>query len=502
MIGKVWLVGAGPGDVGLFTIKGQEVLKQADVVVYDRLVGAAILSQIPDHAKMVNVGKRAGDHTMKQEQINELLLLEAKKGKKVVRLKGGDPFLFGRGGEEIELLKEHHVPYEIIPGITSAIAVPAYQGIPVTHRDFTSSVHIITGHRKKGIKEEIDYEALVKTKGTLIFLMGISALPSICEGLIHAGMNKDTPAAVLEKGTTARQRRILSTVSNLPKKALEEKVLTPAIIVVGGVCSLADHFSWFDQLALHDVRVVVTRPKDLQSVMAQKLRNKGAEVIEFPVMKAVPRKNHDLLKEQLEHINQVDWIVLTSPTGVRIFFETLQQYEIDIRILHHVKFAVVGNGTKKALLEKGIYPDLMPDIYDGEHLALSLKEVCLGSERMLIPRAKDGNHKMIHILKEIPGIEIYDIPMYDTEYELPKSLKSLKESFESGDIDYAVFTSGSCVEGFVRALKGIDFSLITAICIGKQTKEKADHYGMKTYTSKKASMDSIVDLLIERKQRT
>ena len=235
MSGKVWLVGAGPGDVGLFTLKGLRVLKNAEVVFYDSLVGQGVLSQIPASARLVNVGKRAGNHTLPQEEINRLLLEEAKKGYRVVRLKGGDPFLFGRGGEELELLAEQGIPYEVVPGVTSPLSVPAYNGIPVTHRDFCSSLHIITGHKRKGQEYDIDFRALVQTKGTLVFLMGIAALADICQGLLLAGMDADMPAAVLQKGTTAGQKRIVATVGTLVQEAARRKVETPAIILVGKV---------------------------------------------------------------------------------------------------------------------------------------------------------------------------------------------------------------------------------------------------------------------------
>ena len=239
MTGKVWLVGAGPGDAGLITVKGQQVLAEADVVVYDALVGQGVLNLIPESAKLVFAGKRAGSHYLRQEETNRVLLEEALRGQKVVRLKGGDPFLFGRGGEELELLAEHGVPFEVVPGITSAIAVPAYNGIPVTHRDYCASVHIITRHRRADSSLDMDFEALVRTGGTLVFLMGISSLSEICAGLLQAGMPGQTPAAVLEKGTTARQRRISGTVATLEEECRIHRVQTPAIIVVGPVCALA-----------------------------------------------------------------------------------------------------------------------------------------------------------------------------------------------------------------------------------------------------------------------
>ena len=242
--GKVWLVGAGPGDMGLLTLKGKEALEQADVVLYDKLVGTGILNMIPDSAQKINVGKCAGNHTMPQAEINLLLLSEAQKGNHVVRLKGGDPFLFGRGGEELELLEKHHIPFEVVPGVTSAVSVPAYAGIPVTHRNFASSVHIITGHKKADENDALDFTALSQLEGTLVFLMGVSALDNICSGLVQAGKSADTPAAILEQGTTAHQRRIVADLKTLPEKAKQANIQTPAIIVVGTVCTLAEQFAW------------------------------------------------------------------------------------------------------------------------------------------------------------------------------------------------------------------------------------------------------------------
>ena len=283
--GKVWLVGAGPSDAGLFTLKGKQVLEQAEVVVYDALVGHGVLSMVPAGVKLIDVGKRAGNHTMPQWQINQVLLEEARAGKRVVRLKGGDPFMFGRGGEELELLAQNGIPYEVVPGVTSPLSVPAYNGIPVTHRDFTSSLHIITGHKRKGQEYDIDFEALVRTKGTLVFLMGITAMADICAGLLKGGIDPDTPAAVLQKGTTARQKRVVATVSTLKAASDAAGIETPAIIVVGKVCSLADGFAWYEKLPLFGCRVLVTRPRELASVMSKKLREKGAEVVELPAIR-------------------------------------------------------------------------------------------------------------------------------------------------------------------------------------------------------------------------
>ena len=266
--GKVWLVGAGPSDMGLLTLKGKNLIEQADVVVYDALVSASILSMIPSSAQAIFVGKRAGNHPVPQEQINQILLEQAMQGKRVVRLKGGDPFLFGRGGEELELLIENGIDYEVVPGVTSAIAVPAYNGIPVTHRDYCSSVHIITAHSKKGGELKIDFEALCRLNGTLVFLMGVTAMPMICKGLLDAGMNPQMPAAILQQGTSAMQKKVVATISDLPEKAQQAQIQAPAVLVIGKVCALADHLGWTQKRALDGVRVILTRPKELISRMS------------------------------------------------------------------------------------------------------------------------------------------------------------------------------------------------------------------------------------------
>ena len=499
--GKVWLVGAGPGDFGLFTIKGMQILQQAEVVVYDSLVGQGILSQIPKTAHCINVGKRASNHTMPQEKINEVLVQEAKKGQRVVRLKGGDPFLFGRGGEELELLVQEGIPYEIIPGVTSPIAVPAYNGIPVTHRDFTSSLHIITGHKKQGAAYDIDFEALVRTRGTLVFLMGVSALRDICQGLLGAGMDVHMPAAILQKGTTAGQKRIVATVSTLEEEVRKQGIETPAIIVVGKVCALSEEFAWYEKLPLAGYKVMVTRPRELTSTMAGKLRSLGAEVLELPAIRTAPLEDQRKLYAAFEKLETYQWIAFTSPTGVRIFFEEMQKTKTDIRRLHGAQIAAIGKGTAKALEERGCFPAFIPKVYDGETLGRELCERCTGGEHILIPRAAMGNQEILRGLKAKPDLFVEDIPTYDTFYESQDTIDE-KLAFETGEIDCAVFTSASTVRGFVKATKGLDYTKVRAACIGKQTRAEADAVGMETYMAEKATIDSVLDLVIELKEKT
>lgn len=496
--GKVWLVGAGPGDIGLFTIKGMEVLQQADVVVYDSLVGQGVLAKIPPGARLVDVGKRAGHHTRPQEEINRILLEEARQGQQVVRLKGGDPFLFGRGGEELELLVRENIPYEIVPGVTSSLAVPAYNGIPVTHRDFCSSLHIITGHKKAGKPYDIDFQALVRTKGTLVFLMGVTAMPDIVKGLLEAGMDPEMPAAVLSKGTTAGQRRICATVATLLEEAEKQEVQTPAIIVVGKVCSLAGQFAWYEKLPLAGWKVLVTRPRNLVSRTAALLREKGAEVLELPAIRTALAEDQSALKKALENPAVYQWLVFTSPTGVNIFFEEMQRYGKDVRSLGTVKIAAIGSGTAEKLKERGLYADLLPEVYDGEALGAALAGQLSGGERILIPRAEKGNPKLTELLLAAGGV-VDDIGTYQTLYEKSRIIDERKE-LEAGNIDCVVFTSASTVKGFVEGVGEMDYADIKAACIGKQTKAAADAYGMRTFMAEKATIESLISLVEKMKR--
>ena len=452
MAGKVWLVGAGPGDAGLRTFQGRAVLSRAEVVVSDALVGDGVLGMIPEGAKRVFAGKRSGNHFLKQEETNRVLLEEALSGKRVVRLKGGDPFVFGRGGEELELLVEHGVPYEIVPGVTSAFAVPAYNGIPVTHRDYCSSVHIVTGHRRADHSLDIDFEALVRTRGTLIFLMGIAALPDIKGGLLAAGMDPEMPAAVLERGTTAKQRRVSATVETLEAVCARTVIQTPAIIVVGRVCELAERFGWRDALPLSGVKVILTRPKELISGMAALLRERGAEVVELPAIRTVPVTDDSRVLAAIDRRAEggFDWAVFTSPSGVRIFMDRLLERR-DIRALAGVKLAAIGEGTRKALLGYGLRCDFLPSVYDGATLGRELAQTCAPGARLLIPRAAIGNRELTEELAKGPDLAVEDIATYDTEYAVAPGSAALMDG-----VDFAVFTSASTVRGFAAGMDGLD----------------------------------------------
>lgn len=487
MMGKVYLVGAGPSDLGLLTLKAKWAIEHADTVVYDALVGEAILALVPPGVKCVNVGKRARNHTKPQSEINEILMREALDGKCVVRLKGGDPFLFGRGGEELELLTAHGVPYEVVPGVTSAVAVPAYNGIPVTHRDFCSSLHIVTAHKRQDEPLCIDFDALVRLHGTLVFLMGVTALPAICEGLLLAGIDPEMPAAVLHRGTSAQQKRVVSTVSELPEAA--RNMEAPSIIVVGRVCALADDFAWAEKLPLFGNRFLVTRPKERSSVLAEKLRVLGGEVVEFPTIELCPVPDADLTG-----LEDSQWLVLTSPSGVRIFFELLKGRRQDVRSLSHLRIAALGSGTAAELERYGILADLVPPTYDARSLGLALASRLAPGDRVLIARARDGSPELTAQLAQVPWAEVRDVPIYETKRTCPPILKPLELM---NDHTWAVFTSASTVRGFAAAAGTENLSAVRALCIGRQTEAQARQYGMRTYVSKAAAIDSLVELAME-----
>ena len=489
MKGKVTLVGAGPGDPGLLTVKGRQALQRADVVVYDRLVGPAILAMMPEHAKKIDVGKVSSYHKVPQERINEILLEEALEGHHVVRLKGGDPFVFGRGGEELELLVEHGVEFEEVPGITSAIAAAAYAGIPVTHRDYCSSLHIITGHARKGKELEIDYEALVRLKGTLVFLMGVAAMPTIVKGLLEAGMDPHMPAAMVESGTTPEQRRCLATLETLPDKAVEMGIHSPAIILVGKVCDLSQQFCWFEKQPLHGKRFVVTRPKERMGTLSEKLRGLGADVWEFPCIGLEPIVPCPSMTEALKHLENYEWIVFTSPAGVQAMDEEMQRLELDGRALAGVRLGAIGPGTAKALRAMGLRADYVPEVYDAKHLG----EGVPATGKVLILRAEIGTPDLTEAL-QARGVSYEDVAVYQTRYEHEQSAQ-LREEILGEKTTYVTFTSASTVKGFVSCVgEDCDFSRMVGLCIGEQTAAQAKAYGIPVHIAQQATIEAMVAL--------
>lgn len=481
------MVGAGPGDSGLITVKGLQALRQAEVVVYDRLVGRGILEQMPEHAEKIYVGKNVGHHVVPQERINEILLEKALEGKYVVRLKGGDGFVFGRGGEELELLAAEGIAFEVVPGITSAIAAPAYAGIPVTHRDLSPSLHIITGHLKEDAALQLDYDALTRLGGTLIFMMSVSSLPEISTGLIRAGMQPEMPCAIVENGTLSHQRKFEGTLSIMDQMVKENEVKSPAVFVVGHVCQLSERFDWFSSLPLLGKRILVTRPKATASRLSERLRALGADVVLAPSIrtKSVPFNMPDL--------NVFNVLIFTSAAGVTSYFDVLDRMGLDARALYGKRIAVVGNETAAALQGRGIKADFVPSVFCGETLAKEMLTTgWLGKEdRVLIAGAAVMSQALPDLLREAE-VDFTNLVVYETE-TLPCQVSDVS------DFNWVTFTSASCVEGFVRCFSDAPEQLkkVRALCIGAQTAAEASKYAMEIIVAREATIEAMVEIICE-----
>ena len=492
---KVTLVGAGPGGIGLFTIRGLEILRAADVVLYDRFVSDDILAEIPVSAEKIDVGKRAGSHPVPQDEINNILLEKARQGKNVVRLKGGDPLIFARGGEELEVLAENNIPFEIVPGVTSAIAAAAYAGIPLTHRECASSFHVITAHAKNNGKPDIDFDALAKLNGTLVFLMGVAAIGDICEGCVSAGMDGDMPAVIVENAAANSQRKFLGTLATLPEIASANNVKSPAVIIIGKVCQFSGRYDWFSRKPLRNRRVIVARVKPESSKLSDSLRELGCDVVEIPCFRILPLTDVGcVLGEKLANIKEYSWLVFTSGAGVNIFFDYLIENEIDIRELNRLKIACVGIETGKEVKKRGIRADYIPAEYNGAALARGLAGLVKNGERLLIARAKDADKDLTRILAEA-RITFDDVPVYEKIKEVKTDM--VIDTIIANYFDFAAFTSPSAVECFAEAAAHSQLDKIMAVCIAEKTAAMARSYGMETHVSAEATVMSMVEKIRE-----
>lgn len=465
---NVWLVGAGAGDLGLLTLRAYEVIKNSEVVIYDRLVGDSIKSIIPERAEKINVGKTPNKQSITQTEIQDLIIFHAKQNKKVVRLKGGDPFLFGRGGEEAEALIKAGIKFEIVPGVSSALAVPEYAGIPVTHRDYCSGVNIITAHRRNNPE---------KYQETKIFLMGISEAENLSRKLISSGLDKNTPCAVIENGTTSRQKIVKTTIEKLYSSIKGANIKSPAIIIVGEVAKL--NFEWRKNFPLRNYKIALTRPIERSENLARMLRNAGAEVILMPSIRT------EIIKNSLDdkNISGYDWIAFTSVTGVEAFFELLRENNRDIREIGGAKIAAIGEATSQAIKKHGLRVDYVPEIYDCENLAKGLLK--LGG-KILFLRAENGSREIDSIMG-LNNVSYGCILLY--------RLKYLETSFSPEDLDIIIFTSASTVRGFVNRTEKFRNSKV--ICIGKQTAEEAKRYNfINVTTAKQATEKSIIESVL------
>ncbi len=462
-MGKVYLVGAGPGDTGLITVKGLEKLKECDAVVYDRLASDELLHYVKPECDKIYVGKQAGQHCKNQNEINEILVESAGTYRTVVRLKGGDSFVFGRGGEEIEALCRHGIPYEVIPGITSAVAVPECAGIPVTHRGVSRSFHVITGHTKNSVgSPDYDYETLAKNEGTLVFLMGLSNLGEIAKQLIEAGKPADTPVAVISEGTTQRQRVERGTLSDIEDKVRKREMVSPAVIVVGDMAE----YRYLYHRDCKRAGIIATAP--LRNKLGRGLEALGIQSVPICNMEVVPTGELEKLDGELAHLNRYQWVMFTSQNAVRLFFAEMKRCSIDIRALGSLRFAVIGSGTADALWEQGIRADFIPSRYTVPVLAQEFADVVKPGEKVLIPRAVQGSPELPAILSE-RGIAYEDIPIYDVAGTLTKNISCLDS------MDYLMFVSASGVSVFfgeLRKQKVILPEKIKLACIGRTAQER------------------------------
>lgn len=448
---KVWLIGAGPGDPGLLTLKGRDALARASVVIYDALANPQLLGLAAKDAELIYVGKIGDKHALPQSGINSLLAQKAIEKGKVARLKGGDPYIFGRGGEEALYLAERNIPFEVIPGISSAVAAPAYAGIPLTHRDFVSAVMIITGHERPDKNASaLNWPAFVASGATLVFLMGMKNLPEICANLIKAGMDSQMPAAVIYRGATPLQKTVLAPLELLPASAKAAGLSNPAVIVVGQVTTLARQLDWFSKKPLLGRSIVVTRAREQASDLVGRLAELGAMVIESPAIEIAPLPEYSACDSAIANLGQYKWLIFTSVNGVKYFWERLAYCGKDTRSLAGCKIAAIGPATAHALQTLGVRPDLVPPKYVAESVADSLiasENGKLDGARILLPRAAKARMALPDALAA-KGAIVDIVPMYETR-PAKEGIEAVKARLEAGQLDCITFASSSTVDNFL-----------------------------------------------------
>lgn len=478
--GKVYLIGAGPGDPGLLGLKAKECLETADAVVYDRLADPRIIEFCRKDAEMVYVGKASANHTMRQPDINKLLVKLAAEGKTVARLKGGDPFVFGRGGEEAIELLEAGLPFEFVPGVTSAIAVAEYAGIPVTHRHVATSFAVITGHEDptKG-ESTINWKGLATAVDTLVFLMGVENIERISSQLIANGRSADCPAAVIRWGTRPEQRTLITTVGKAAADVKATGMKPPAIFLVGEVVKLREQLQWFDNKPLFGKTVIVTRARAQASALTKKLEAQGARVLEVPAIKIVPPADFAPLDKAIAEIDTYKWLILTSVNGVEYFFNRLQKAGKDSRALWGIKIAAIGSATSEALKGYGITADLIPSAYKAEELADALAEDTKAGDKLLLARAKVARNVLPERLRAL-GAQVDVVAAYETVADC-QNKEELLEALESGEASVVTFTSSSTVTNLLDVLgdKKDLLNKVALAAIGPVTAETLEKNGLK-----------------------
>ena len=495
--GIVYIVGAGPGDRKLITLKGVECLQRADVVIYDLLLNNALLEHCPPHTEKI----QAPDprvRTTRQAELNRLLVEHANAGKIVVRLKGGDPYIFGRGGEEAMALTEAGIPFEIVPGITSAIAASAYAGIPVTHRDYASSVAFVTGHSAALRSDSnINWEQLATAVDTLVVYMGVAHLRQIVERLITHGRNPATPVSLVRVGTTPQQQVVQGTLEDIVSKVAAAELESPAVIVVGEVNRLRQHLQWFDTKPLFGKRILVTRARAQASEFADLLEANGAEVIQFPTINIQPIENM-LRSENMPPLDKYDWVIFTSINAVEIFYERLRGNGKDVRVLGGTKICAVGPKTVEALNAIGIQPDFVPTHSRGGAIAAEIEDI--SGKKILLPRAKIATADLPNGLRE-RGAHVDDVPLYDTVKVASKDHETIEADLLKGKIDLVTFTSSSTVTNFLEMFPAhaptVLLTDVKVAVIGPTTQKTAMEYGIQVdMIAKEASVESLVEAIL------
>ncbi len=496
----VYLVGAGPGDPRLITIKGMDCIKKADVIIYDYLVNVDLLKAAKTDAELIYVGKQGGAHTLEQEEINELIVKKALEDKIVTRLKGGDPYVFGRGGEEALVLRERHIPFEVVPGITAAIATPNYAGIPVTHRNFTSTFGLITGHEDPTKDESsIDWAKISTGIGTLTFYMGIRNLPYITGQLIKHGRHKDTPVAVIRWGTTSRQKTVVGTLDTIVQKAKDIK--PPAITIVGEVVKLRDQLNWFETKPLFGKTIVVTRSRDQASEFADQLYEWGANVIEFPTIEIAKPDTIQPLDESISNIHSYNWLVFTSINGVDAFFQRLFELGRDIRDLKGIKLCAIGPATESGIEKYHIRVDCRPPKFVAESVVEELKKVtAIKGEKFLLPRADIARSFLPDELRKLGG-EVTDLVAYKTIMAQPRDI-NLLEKIKNGEVHIVTFTSSSTVRNFVQIIGEKNIAGLNGhvqyASIGPITTQTAEEMGLHvSIKAREYTIPGLVDAILE-----
>jgi len=452
--GIVYLVGAGPGDPGLITVRGLECLRRCDVVVHDHLAHPSLLGEVPPAAERIYVGKEAGRHTLKQSEINRLLIARARAGHRVVRLKGGDPLIFGRGGEEAEALAAAGVKFEIIPGVTAALGAAACTGMPLTHRDAASSVTFVTGHEDPTQAEsDIPWKLLGDAGGTLVFFMGVGRLEALCERLIASGRAPRTPAAVVEWATLPRQRTVTGTVGTIARRAREASIRPPALLIVGEVVRLRRRLAWFESRPLFGRRIVVTRSRQQASDLRRRLEELGAEAIEFPTIRLLPPRSEKRMREAARHLGRYDWVVFTSANAVERFVAVvLEENRGDIRAFGRARIAAIGPATREAVERCHLAVALQPERYVAEEVVAAMERAGeLDGARVLVPRAEQAREVLPEGLRQA-GARVDVVSVYRTVADKPANTREIIEDLLAGSIAMVTFTSSSTAANFVRAV--------------------------------------------------